>query len=768
MKIKRLLGMVLAASLATALLVAMAPSSQAEAANASSFDPGNIISDAVFFNGNAMTADSVQQFLNAKVPTCSSGYVCLKSYTQDTPNRAEVFGRCAAYSGRAGESAASIISRVGIACGISQQALIVLLEKEQGIVSDSTPSARQYRSATGYGCPDTADCDTSYYGFFNQVYAAALQFQYYAANPTRWSHVPGRVNAVRFHPNSSCGSGSVYIQNQATAGLYNYTPYQPNAAALANLYGSGDACSSYGNRNFFRIFSDWFGDPQRGTSLVRSVDNVTVYLISGTQKHAIPDWNTLNALYPLGAIGYVSQQYLDNFTTGAGLGRVIRSSAGKVYFFDVGAKLQFMTCDDVSAYGYPCGDSILLTDQQISSLRDGPAMSRVFNTTDHKRFLIEAGARREVLDDASLAAVPHPENSVTLFEPAIAYLPYGTPVARNGVAAETRGSNALGLLVANRITPITEPMLVQSPLRLTFSTGSLDSESIVKLNPSAGITGFMKDADKRLSVMTTEGRIEVAAATYAGIPFLETDATVLANLPVKAKTTGPHFVKEASSSSLYLIADGKKQRLLSWAPYGLYVQDHGVPATIWTVPDGVLTSIPEGAALAGLASGQLVKSASSPRIYLVDGSRLLALSTFGVSVGLGFGGAYSVVSDATIASYDATTWIDSLGVKCGPDFLAGIGGKAAPIYDPTLVKAFGLKFVQLSTSTCAAMPKTSTPMTYFIRGETGKIYWIDGGQKRPINTWSEIERLGAMNKWIDVSGDLLDAIPTGASTAPGT
>jgi hypothetical protein len=53
----------------------------------------------------------------------------------------------------------------------------------------------------------------------------------------------------------------VFIENQATAGLYNYTPYTPNDAALNNMYGTGDACSSYGNRNFWRIYTDWFGNP---------------------------------------------------------------------------------------------------------------------------------------------------------------------------------------------------------------------------------------------------------------------------------------------------------------------------------------------------------------------------------------------------------------------------------------------------------------------------------------------------------------------------
>jgi hypothetical protein len=69
---------------------------------------------------------------------------------------------------------------------------------------------------------------------------------------------------VRYHPNSACGTVPVYIQNQATAGLYNYTPYTPNEAALRAGYGTGDGCSAYGNRNFFSYFTDWFGSTQSG------------------------------------------------------------------------------------------------------------------------------------------------------------------------------------------------------------------------------------------------------------------------------------------------------------------------------------------------------------------------------------------------------------------------------------------------------------------------------------------------------------------------
>ena len=113
--------------------------------------------------------------------------------------------------------------------------------------------------------------------------------------------------------------GNVFLANRATAGLYNYTPYQPNTAAMANLYGTGDACSAYGNRNFWRMFSDWFGNPQAGGGhLMRTPENGAGYLVSGSSKYMVPDWGMLSALAPMGAVGYVSQQYLDRFPTVVG------------------------------------------------------------------------------------------------------------------------------------------------------------------------------------------------------------------------------------------------------------------------------------------------------------------------------------------------------------------------------------------------------------------------------------------------------------------
>ena len=57
-------------------------------------------------------------------------------------------------------------------------------------------------------------------------------------------------------------AAAVYIENKATALLYIYTPYQPNEAALKAGAGEGDACSTYGNRNFAIIYNSMFGNPR--------------------------------------------------------------------------------------------------------------------------------------------------------------------------------------------------------------------------------------------------------------------------------------------------------------------------------------------------------------------------------------------------------------------------------------------------------------------------------------------------------------------------
>lgn len=240
------------------IAVTAARSNQAALSALYDFNPGNIIDDAHFFNPDAMTRDEVQQFLDDHVSQgCSEGQ-CLNTMTFDTTDQ-PADDYCNAYAGGTGQRAADIIDGAARACGVSQQVLLTMLQKEQQLISTVNPSDFQLKAAMGLSCPDNDHCDPQYAGFFQQVYGSAKRYQYYRVHEDQYGYHARRLNYVAYNPDPSCGGDTIYIENDATALLYIYTPYQPNTAALKAGAGTGDSCSTYGNRNFALIYTGWFG-----------------------------------------------------------------------------------------------------------------------------------------------------------------------------------------------------------------------------------------------------------------------------------------------------------------------------------------------------------------------------------------------------------------------------------------------------------------------------------------------------------------------------
>lgn len=237
-------------------------SASALALAGTNFIPGLIIADPLFYNGASMTSDQIQQFLDQRIGSCANGQ-CLNVGVVNFPGRAKYVssntGAVVCDAIAAGTIKVSeLIYRTQVACGISAQVILVTLQKEQGLITNRSPSDTALSHAMGMACPDTAPCDPGYAGLATQIVTGTAQLKCYKA--CKFAKQPG-VQPIQYSPNAACGSTSVLVQNYATAALYSYTPYQPNAAALANLNGTGDGCSSYGNRNFWVYYSSWFGDP---------------------------------------------------------------------------------------------------------------------------------------------------------------------------------------------------------------------------------------------------------------------------------------------------------------------------------------------------------------------------------------------------------------------------------------------------------------------------------------------------------------------------
>ena len=271
-----------------------------EAADASGWVAGNIISDSIFTDANAMSEADIQNFLNQRIGNCDffgqqpSGYgmsraeyaringwhgqpyTCLNYYYEVPKTEPGPSVPANNYSDPGGpipegaKSAAWIIKDAANRYGINPKVLLVKIATESvgPLTSDQWPLFSQYKYAMGSHCPDSgpggsANCDPAYAGFSIQMYSAAELLRRYLDSMQEpwWIYKrPYQVNSILWRVvQSGCGASDVYVENKATAALYTYTPYQPDGPALANMYGTGGNCSSYGNRNFWRTYVDWFG-----------------------------------------------------------------------------------------------------------------------------------------------------------------------------------------------------------------------------------------------------------------------------------------------------------------------------------------------------------------------------------------------------------------------------------------------------------------------------------------------------------------------------
>lgn len=402
------------------LLGALVYSPTAHAADADDFMPGYLISDSTMRDTHTMGVNDIQNFLNQKMTGmggCEENhgesnkwtdfgrkYRCLKDYREDTSETMKEctdhyiwdqwgFGKndsrydraktmCWWKGGRAnfdvndgdmykdgdtndsfgsskGRSAAKMIKDVSNKHDINPQVLLVLLQKEQSMIEDVWPWIVQYQSATGFGCPDTAECDPKWRGFYNQINEAAKMFdEIMDQDSSRTNWYPPGENDILYHPNTSCGSDTVYVRNLATSALYNYTPYQPNQAALDNLYGTGNSCSTYGNRNFWRDFTDWFGDPTFPL-LFRIDGGDKVYLAWGDYYYHVVSPAVIKALNLDGrTIEDISASSVDHLVEGPRLTTLVKFGDA-VYQIDNRRLLHFSGLKTSGGDTYATGREVL-------------------------------------------------------------------------------------------------------------------------------------------------------------------------------------------------------------------------------------------------------------------------------------------------------------------------------------------------------------------------------------------------------------------------
>ncbi len=765
----------------------------AQAATASRFDPGLIISDSVFYDFGTMSVDQIQRFLNSKVTKCAAttGPTCLKDYRMDTPAKAASDGRCSVLEAKLDQSSAEIIHDIAVACGINPRVLLVVLQKEQGLVQASKPTAYMYRAALGYGCPDSKPeiCGKGLWaGLFNQLHTGAGQFQWYGDPRGSFTYLkPGRTIKRPYSPNSyatydkngnikqaaTCGFKSFLLKSQATAALYYYTPYTPNASAMKNLYSTGDSCSAYGNRNFWRFYTDWFGSTIGGGFLLES-DGSGTYLIIDDTKYPIEDPALVEALAPLGPLGSVSVDYLNSFKTGPVLNRLVKSEGGRYFFVDGGKKYPVDSCELAKLLGLNCDTAVTLSASQMAALVSGPTMTTLVagvkpapttaepNPVASDLYLIDNGVKREILDvESAEAAALHLSDKAPVSIAAFSNLPWGAPIARDGSYLSNRETGQHGVIIAGRYFAIDAATDTDFDFAKWFdaSTGSLSGGAIHAIDTGLVVKSIVSDDAGAYYLLTPTGKRLISNGPDFAADATILPATLLARIPTLPEAlSAPFFARAANAKTVYLVGDGMRRATLSAADRNRFKTRLAMPE-VQVLAASALNNIVAGPVL--LAPGALVKTNASAQLFLVDGyARALKLSANQAPSELS-AAKVRTVTQAQLVGYSTKSKLAWLKVSCAGQEYLFVAGQLRPILSE-YSRSYPSSAVNLDALTCEVMPKSSSALGRFITTPTGLIYLIQNQQKRLVPTKKQYLVLrGATPGAYRVSNNFAASIPIG-------
>ncbi len=775
---KRLLGFFSAIALIAAGLT-IQPAAQIPAVAAppgSAFDPGLIISDSVFYDFGTMTIPQIQAFLDSKVADCRAtnpAIDCLKNVKVDIPETPATgpgeVGPCKAIAAKAGASAAEVIYAISNACGINPKVFIVTLQKEQALVTSTKPTDYMYRAAMGFGCPDSDPgiCGKVFTGLFNQLYKAARQFRWYgnpAGSFTYWK--PGRTVSMRFNPKASCGSKSFELKSQATANLYYYTPYTPNDAALKNLYGTGDSCSAYGNRNFWRFFHDWFGSPIGGSYLLKSSTSET-FLIVDNLRYRVWDSRLAAAIRPLGPEGVISQAYLESFENKGDLYQLVRRGTTNEFWLLVdGRRYSVTDCNLARQFGLNCDLATSLTESQLSLFIQGGALTRLVQTPEGNKFWIENGTRRPVVDDLALNSVGGQGTTVSplVVEQIVSLVP-GEPLASDLTVFGLTGTDDVALAFGGKSYRVAASLATSIGLSKWFTASKVEIDQRLVSTASGIVRGFVSNAAGQNFVLTDTGKLPVIdpanwTTQVAALP----DAVVNKIPTVNGSLAAPAVVTSPGNKLSYFVQGAQRRAVSDKSMTDRFLSLISQSKAI-TLPLSAINTVESLGN--GFAPGSLVKSAGSSTIFLVDDlTRKIRLVSEDHAKNVSDSKIYTL-DNAELNKLQTRTGFTSIKVQCdGATYLID-GGTLYPI-SPAGADEYPGKPYPLAVSTCAGLNVSSKPVGQFLRDAKGGLFFVENGTRSRIRNWAQFAALkGDGPGFISASNFFATKIPV-VGTAPAT
>jgi hypothetical protein len=342
------------------------------------FNPSSVLTDDDVFEISGMTKEGVGAFLRSKGGLDG---VIVKGIDGTDKKPSEVIWETSAMY------------------QLNPKYLLALLQKEQSLVEDLSPSQRQLDWATGYGVCDACSKDdpaiSDFKGFANQVYYAARQMRekYYisvlATGKTISGVGPGIPTVIDGIP--------VTPANAATAALYSYTPH------------------IHGNLNLWNIWRRWFSKSYPDGTVVKGVPSGTIYWIRFGMKRPFASIAVANSLVDTAKAAETSDSDLAAYQTGDPISfpnyALVRGSDGAIWLISGSERRAIANMDTFKKFGFNLDEVEEASEEDLAPYAVGAPITmqsmypqgRLVSVAGQKEvWYAEGGKKRRIIHPALL------------------------------------------------------------------------------------------------------------------------------------------------------------------------------------------------------------------------------------------------------------------------------------------------------------------------------------------------------------------------------
>lgn len=326
-----------------------------------------------------------------------------------------------------------------------------------------------------------------------------------------------------------------------------------------------------------------------------------------------------------------------------------------------------------------------------------------------------------------------------------------------GSLVKAYGDNTVYLLSGTTAYPIYDNNILND----LYPLGPVRQTSAAEINnytPGPTVARLFKDSGGTVYLVNSGIKLPFPNCnTVADYGLNCGNALTVSDSLINELYSGPsvtHLLKGVNGPSVYYIESGQKRPIPSWADALSFKISMNV------LSDAYLNTIPDSP-IVGYGPGSLVKTPNNSSVYVVkDSDNILPLSNFQYTQDLGLGTSVRTINSFyTVLGSDIRTKI-----QCGGADYIGTNGLTYLIPSAAILSAYGFSqsdFID-GGSACFNLPITSQPLDHFIRSNSGAIFYVTGGQKQYVTTYSVYQAHGGnSSNTVQASNLLLNMLVDG-------